>query len=529
VITWPLIVNLNTGLPKGTETVATVPLFNLWTLKWNMDRIFYLYQGYWGAPIFYPTQNTFALSDPQPLTGLIFTLAHILTGNSVISYNLILLLALTLNGLGAMFLLSKVGVVTGPAFLGGLLALGLPYITNELGVLQLTMLFPVFFAFSALILGGWIGTTYLLSSYYFVYLSVFLLLGVAFFLQKKFLTVKSLRNLLCGVLLAGVIVLPFLTVQLQVIEQHPRSTERIRKTSAESVDYVRLHSNTWGYKTAFWLRTEGGSKHYLYPGTGFFLLAIFGFVIGRRGSARWWIYYCTTGVLLAFFLSLGLKLSFGGFQPYEFLRECLPGFRQLRNTHRFAGFIQMFMVGIAGFSIMSIWCWRGAIGPLLATALVVCSLLEVLAVPVQIYRMPDGLTEAKWIQALRELPPGPVAMLPFPESGRSSLYEPITLSMLQGLEHGMPLINGYSGLFPKSYKKLREKMKTGLTGRNLRQLQNQGARYIVIEVDWITNSGYEQLKEKNLHYELKLLYADPVKLIYEITGSDEDTSAQKAW
>jgi len=530
VTTWPLIVNFNTGLPQGTETSGTVPLFNLWTLRWNADRIFHLYQGYWNAPIFYPTQFTFALSDPQPLTGLFFTLAYVLTGNFVISYNLILLLALTMNGVGARFLLTKVGVVPGPAFLGGLLALGLPYITNELGVLQLTMLFPVFFTFSALLqfrqtptlraallLGGWTGSTCLFSSYYAIYMSVFLILGVAFFVQKKLLKVKALRNLLCGVLLAGAIVSPVLPVQLEVTEQYPRSLKSIKKTSAEPVDYIRLHHKVWGYKTAFWLQTKGGSKHYLYPGTGLLILAIFGWIIGRRDQTRQWTRYCATGVLLAFFLSLGLKLSIWGWQPYELLQECWPGFRQLRNSHRFASFMQIFMVGIAGFSLMTIWRWRGAVGPLLATAFVICSLIEVLAVPAKNYRVPESLTEAKWIQTLRELPPGPVVMIPFPKRGRSRLYEPITLGMLQGLEHGMPLINGYSGLFPDEYKKLREQMKAGLSRANLRHLRRRGARYIVVDVGWIIDVGNEQLEGLKRDNELKLLYASPVKLVFEIT------------
>lgn len=530
VITWPLIVNLNNGLPQGTETSGTVPLFNLWTLRWNADRIFHLYQGYWNAPIFYPTQFTFALSDPQPLTGLIFTLVHVLTGNAVASYNLILLLALTMNGVGARFLLIKVGVVPGPAFLGGLLALGLPYIANELGVLQLTMLFPVFFTFSALLqfrqtptlraallLGGWTGATCLFSSYYAIYLSIFMIIGVLFFVQKKHLTIKAFRNLLCCVLLTVAIVLPVLPVQLEVTEQYPRSLESIRKTCAEPVDYIRLHRNAWGYKTASWLRTKGGSKHYLYPGTGLLMLAVFGWVIGRRSPTKRWVHYCATGVLLTFLLSLGLKLSIGGWQPYELLRECWPGFHQLRNSHRFASFMQIFMVGLAGFGLMSIWRWRGAVGPRLATAFVICSLLEVLAVPAKIYQLPESLTEAKWIQTLHELPPGPVAMIPFPKRRRSRLYEPITLGMLQGLEHGKPLINGYSGLFPKGYKKLRERMKAGLSRTNLRHLRKRGTRYIVVDVGWIIDVGHEQLEGLKRNNELRLLYVDPVKLVFEIT------------
>src|SRR4051794_35687787 len=46
--------NFTTALPQGTESVATVPLFNLWTIWWNADRARHGFHGYWDAPIFYP-------------------------------------------------------------------------------------------------------------------------------------------------------------------------------------------------------------------------------------------------------------------------------------------------------------------------------------------------------------------------------------------------------------------------------------------------------------------------------------------
>lgn len=52
VATWPLPLHLASRVPTGTEPTATVPLFNLWSLRWNADRLAHLYSGYWRAPIF---------------------------------------------------------------------------------------------------------------------------------------------------------------------------------------------------------------------------------------------------------------------------------------------------------------------------------------------------------------------------------------------------------------------------------------------------------------------------------------------
>lgn len=132
-LTWPLGPRLGSYLSLGTEGSATVPLFNLWTLLWNADRLQAGYTGYWNAPIFYPEPVTFAFSEPQPLTGLIFTLVSEISENPVAAYNVVLLLFLTLNGIAADWLLRKLGVYGFPAFLAGLLAMALPFIGNELG------------------------------------------------------------------------------------------------------------------------------------------------------------------------------------------------------------------------------------------------------------------------------------------------------------------------------------------------------------------------------------------------------------
>ena len=191
-MTWPLVRHLPTHLPLGTEPAATVPLLNLWTLMWNAQRLAAGYQGYWDAPIFFPARGTFALADPQPATGLLFAPLYFASRNPVLAYNLVLLAFLTLNGYAAAVLAEGLlgGRGTGAAVLSGLLAQGLPFVFRELGVLQLTPLFPVFFglhslrglvrgqgAKAAVGLGVWTAVTFLTSAYYGLFLGVFLVLA----------------------------------------------------------------------------------------------------------------------------------------------------------------------------------------------------------------------------------------------------------------------------------------------------------------------------------------------------------------
>src|SRR5258706_9795085 len=72
LVSWPLATRLTTHLPLGSLGSKTVPLFNLWTLEWNLQRIAHAYAGYWDAPIFYPEHAAFALSEPEAVPGLMF-------------------------------------------------------------------------------------------------------------------------------------------------------------------------------------------------------------------------------------------------------------------------------------------------------------------------------------------------------------------------------------------------------------------------------------------------------------------------
>src|SRR4051812_4408241 len=179
VVTWPLVLWLDVGLPNGTETPGTVAYFNLWTLRWNQQQFGDLFRHYWDAPIFHPEPGAFALSEPQPLTGLVFTPISWITGNPVIAYNVILLLALTLNGIPAARLGRRLGAGQWPALLIGLLAQVLPFVHNELGVEQLAMVFPTLFLADAILawaekatwprsiaIGGWLSATFLTCGYY---------------------------------------------------------------------------------------------------------------------------------------------------------------------------------------------------------------------------------------------------------------------------------------------------------------------------------------------------------------------------
>ena len=150
VATRPLAMSLGSGILYGCESEATVPLLNLWTLWWNADRAASGFGGYWTAPIFHPTQGTFAFSEAQPTMLVVAPLVW-LTGNRVLAYNVYQLLILTLNGWAAERLLRRIGHRPWLACCGGAMCELLPFVWWQLGVVQLTTLFGIIWTVSALL------------------------------------------------------------------------------------------------------------------------------------------------------------------------------------------------------------------------------------------------------------------------------------------------------------------------------------------------------------------------------------------
>ncbi len=531
VLTWPLALHLPTHLPLGAESAATVPMFNLWTLQWNADRLQALYAHYWHAPIFHDETGAFAFSDPQPLTGLLFAPIEMISGNPVLAYNLVLLLILTLNGIAAYHLLRGLDIDDISALLGGALVVGLPFVFRELGVIQLTVLFPVLFALRYLYaftqtttlrhavgLGLAIGATFLTSSFYGLFLSMFLLISPLFLLRRDHFQREALRNFAVAVLIAVALLAPVVPSQARLTARFSRSTETISNNSAEAVDYLRLDTRTLGHDVAPWLQTSGGSGQRLYPGTGLLTLAIIGLISTRRTTDPRWINFLRTGIVVAVLISFGLKFNLGEWLPYQTLRDFYPGLRQMRSPFRMAVFAQLFLLIFAGYGLARLWRWRALIGRGLVIVIVTLGMTELLFLPARLHEFPSDLRDAAWVMWLAQQDAGAVAMLPLPGGGRVREFEFTVESMLQSLEHGHPLVNGYSGLFPSSYREMTGVMNNFPNQASLELLRERGVTHVVIDRTWFTDVRQERLRE--YASQLERVYADERTTIFRVLSTD---------
>ena len=395
IINWPLVGSMMTHISYGHETEITVPLLNLWTIWWNADRATRWMQGYWDAPIFFPTQKTFAFSEAQP-TSLIVTPVLWLTGNRALAYNFYQLLIITLNGYSAHRLLRRLGHIRWLALCGGIMFQILPFVTWQFGVVQLTTLFGINWTLHSLLdlfrtglesasplpsdtgvdpapflqtsrfvnlatypfkqvgiqLGFSYGVTYWLCNYWGLFLTLLLIPSSPVLWNRRLLQLSFWANVGIASLIAFAMIGPFAWLQHQLSREHNWQSARTDEMIVSLSSHWRDHTDTPWLTNTPWLEFPEKERENVWAlgGGGLKLLLIpFGlFAACRRPCRRRWGLFVLVFGALAFGLSLGPTVRFspwvrgvGGICPYDFLKENFPGFSLIRSPFRFALFVQI--------------------------------------------------------------------------------------------------------------------------------------------------------------------------------------------
>ncbi len=147
---WPMPENMASQIPTSQEGIATVPLFNAWTIAWNAHCAGRGMSGYWDAPIFHPLKGTFAFSEPQPAT-LVVAPAIWWLRSPAIAYNVYMLLSLTLNGLFAVNLMRTLRVGWIGSVVAGVAMIQHPLMHLQIDVVQLMPVWGILWTLASLI------------------------------------------------------------------------------------------------------------------------------------------------------------------------------------------------------------------------------------------------------------------------------------------------------------------------------------------------------------------------------------------
>lgn len=459
------------GVPLGREPTATVPRFNLWSLRWTADRLPHGLRGWWDAPIFAPARGTYSWSEAQPLTGAAFALLRPIAGDER-AYALLVIGALALNGIAGAALARRLGASRRAALLAGVLVQSIPFTWDQLGVLQLLALWPLLGAMASTV--AWAEERRPAQA---VAIGAFAAAGVAtcgtlsavglvavapasLILVQRTWWRDPLRWAGAGLALGSALLLagPLIAAQQAQLGDLRWQTETILGGSARPSDW-------WSGRTG--------------PGPVLAVLGGVGLWTLRRRRAAWFV--AATGATAAI-ASFGLRLRLGPLAPWAWGVEHLDVLARLRSPYRASAIAQVALAVLAAGLLDRLVRVRW--GALAAVAAVALAVVAADPGPGPIVRAADP--PGAWAAALEAEAagsPGAVAFLPFAPDTSAAAFADTTERMLQGLGIGVPIVNGYSGFFPPGHADLRADLRGFPDARSLAALEARGARWAVVDAD----------------------------------------------
>ena len=507
LLTWPLAASIGTKL--GALEGPGDPYLNLWTLGWGMqswwrDPLGTLAGRAFDAPIFYPSPLTLTYSDHQLLQSLVAAPLYAATHDLTLAYNVVLIGSIAASGWAMHGLARSVTGSTAAAFFAGLAWACWPYRTAHLLHLQLQALYFLPLAIWALTrvaaarrwrdagwLGAFAGLQAIASVYYGVMTALALIVaapvlawGTGQWRGRRYWSRVAAAGLVAAVMVLPVAI-PYL--RSQAAEGFGRNLYEAAHHSAAWQSYTQVPPDNALYGRSGVLaprppapgeRDRQHVEHQMFPGVVLLVFALWGAWSGWRSDQRALV---VTAAALAV---SGLWLSFGPDGPfgmYRYLATHAFGFEAIRAPARFAVVAMLGLALLGAVGVKHTLCRiapgsvtrQAAFAALIAGAM----LLEYTNMPLAFVDAP--VTDTAVGRWLRDAPePGAVAYLPV------GIDRDNTPWMVEALQHGRPIVNGYSGQRPASYTGIVESLATlpGVEGRAM--LHELGVRFVVSPVKW---------------------------------------------
>jgi hypothetical protein len=470
-------------------------VLNEWTLAWVAHQVLNDPARLYHANIFYPERYTLAYSEAMIVQSAMGAPLFWAGASPVLVYNLLLLAGFTLTGWVTCLVLVRwtgdwsAGLVAG--LLNGvnahtltrmphLQALHVEFLPLALVALDAVLREPR--AGNAVRLAFWFVLQGLTSIYLLVF-TAFAMLAAAGarpedWLRRRFSRVAPMLLLSAG--LAAIALLPFLMPYWRAYADQglTRSLLDAEMYSATIRDYLTTPARIHG---ALWSERFGGGTA-LFPGVVGLVLAGLALVSGTALDDRRARMCLAMGVI-------GVALSFGIHLPgYETLHSALPLLHAIRAPVRFGYLAIVSIAMLAGFGAAALRrrVPDGAWGPLVALLLAVAT-LETFAAPI-------GFTSAEDIPSiyahLRDEPSAVIAELPLP--GGQAVFMNARF-MFNSTAHWKPMINGYSGFVPDSYRDHYEQLSGFPASRSIEALGRLGVTHVFVHTNRLPEGAVAQL------------------------------------
>ena len=529
-LTWPLATHLTSRLPLGQEPTDTVPLLNAWTLWWNADRLEHGWTGYWDAPIFYPERVTFALGEPQPVSGILSWPLQKLVG-PIAAYNGLLLLHLTLNGVVGFRFLQGEGLSRTASLIGGAWLMGLPLVGTSLGVFQVVPIWGILWTLAvarqAVLhrgtrryaqLGAALAITYGLHGHYGLFLLTLLPLWMIVITVQERSRWSWIAPLLLSTVFFAVLASPIWIKQWQELDRS--STRRdpfvVRAMSATLPRYVRSPHPFQGRAMPVERLGVGWFKY---------ALALGALLVGWRTDRNVVLpHLCLAAG--GFLLSMAVWVGWRDWNLAAVMAEWIPGMHAIRNWFRYAVFFQIGMVVLAVWAVDRGQRWWMGAGPFSPARAGLLGVIFVMGL-VESWPAPQATEPApvapRWAHWLGEHHAGSVlAVLPLGRGPMAADHRRSALAMAWQPVHRCRLVNGYNGYFPASQRKVLPALRRLPDESSLRVLRRVGTQFLAVY------GSADSVVMKRLGWHPVASASEPGVQLWRYTGGETATATDRA-
>lgn len=499
-------------------------MLNEWVIAWVAHQVVRDPLHLFDANIFHPEPRTLAFTEHLFVPAMLSAPVLWLGGSPVLAHNLLLLIGFALTGWTMSLLIETwTGDRAAGILAGCLMAFNAHTLTRlahvqahhfeflPLALLALDRVLQGRRLRDALRLSLWFVLQALCSGYLLVFSLLAMVCGVAArpteWLGRRFKETGPLLAL--AAVLAALATAPFLLPYYLVRTEQGlvRTLDQVSMFSASFGSYFstggRLHLSLWG-SGAY----RGGDT--LFPGVialALVIVSLWSGVAFRDRRARMLLIFGVAGVLLSF----GPR-----FPPYVWLYDAVPLLQGIRGAARFGQLALVAVAGLAGFGLVVLrqrWReWAGASRTLLSAATAVL----IVAVNLEAARAPLDYTPFTGIprvyDVLADQPSVVVAEMPFFPATQAHRNGPYVLASTR---HFKPLLNGYGGFVPGSYRRIVEDLEHFPDARSLAALRAAGVSHVIVHTDSLAGVEAELLRQP----ELVLFVSEPGIQIYKFETS----------
>lgn len=460
-MTWPQAGHLSTHVPDADD-----PLLSIWRISWIAHALPAHPADLLNGNIFYPEKRTLAYTDSVLLQGFVAAPAIWAGVAPIVVYNLLILVSIASSGAAMWWYARRLTGSASAAVLAGIVFSFVPFRFDHFQHLELqaTMFMPLaLLCVTRACDSGerrdvWAAIACLVAQVYCgIYYAVFLVTALLVVIPLELSALSSerrkaiVRSGIPALAIAAVVVAPYLAAYLMNRGTlGERSDQDVLLYSATARNYLAtLNENVIH---GGWSAGLGQPERRLFPGV--IAVALAG--IGLLGIDRRRIALMGVG-LVGLILSLGLNTPL-----YEPIRSVLFIYRGLRAPARASILVFLALAALAAFG----WArlerrFKRAsrsggtpfFGVPVATAIVAAAMLLEYATVLNAWFVVQPVPQVyRW---LADQPRSIVVELPLTTADRLDLV-PDGIYMFRSTEHWQPILNGYSGFFPRSYLDLTE-------------------------------------------------------------------------